>query len=84
VGGGFEVSTSLLEFTSLCRQSLGKKTEIEEVAASPAVDIPWYISDHSKASAAFNWSPERSVEVIIEDIIQWLKENEEPLRHIFA
>jgi len=84
VGGGYDVSTSLLEFTALCWQSLGKKTEIEEVATSAAVDIPWYISDHSKASAAFDWSPERSVEVIIEDIIQWLKENEEPLKQIFV
>lgn len=84
VGGGYNVSTSLVEFTSLCQQLMGKKTDIEEEAESPAVDIPLYISDHNKASAAFDWFPERSIAVIIEDIIHWLRKNDGQLKDIFA
>jgi CDP-paratose 2-epimerase len=84
VGGGREVSTSLLELTSLCRQVVGNTTEIGEEAESPAVDIPLYISDCKKATEAFDWLPKRSVPVIIEDITRWIRENEQQLKHIFA
>lgn len=84
VGGGREISTSLLELTSLCRQVVGNKTAIAEEPESPAVDIPLYISDCSKASETFNWFPKRSLPVIIEDITRWIRENEQQLKHIFA
>lgn len=84
VGGGREVSTSLLELTSLCQEVVGNKLEIVGEAESPAVDIPLYISDHSKASDTFDWVPERSLPIIVEDISRWISENEEQLKHIFA
>jgi len=84
VGGGREISTSLLELTSLCRQIVGNQTIIAEETESPAVDIPMYISDCKKASDAFDWLPQRSVPVIIEDITRWIRENEEQLKHVFA
>ncbi len=84
VGGGREVSVSLLELTSLCQQLVGNQTPIAEEAESPAVDIPLYISDCSRASHAFDWFPKHSLRVIIGDTIQWIRENEQQLKYIFA
>ena len=84
VGGGRRVSTSLLELTALCQQATGNKLSIAEEAESPAVDIPLYISDHSHASETFDWSPERSLSFIVEDITRWIRENEEQLKPIFT
>jgi CDP-paratose 2-epimerase len=84
IGGGRAVSTSLLELTSLCQQVVGNKISITSDAESPAVDIPLYISDHTRASDTFNWFPKRSLPVIIEDIARWLRENEEQLKYVFA
>ena len=84
VGGGYKASTSLLELTTLCQEIVGNKVAVGEEAESPSVDIPLYISDHRKVSEAFDWFPERSVSTIVADITQWIRANEEQLKHIFA
>jgi CDP-paratose 2-epimerase len=84
VGGGHQMSTSLLELTTLCQEMLSNKVPIGEEAESPSVDIPLYISNHRKASEAFDWFPQRSVSTIVEDIIRWIRANEEQLKHIFT
>ena len=83
VGGGHKISTSLVEFTSLCEQVVGNKTVVAEEPESPTVDMPLYISDHSKATKTFDWIPERSLQHIVEDITRWIRENDEQLKHIF-
>ena len=84
IGGGPAVSTSLLELTNLCREIVGSSVPIRSQIESASVDIPFYVSDCSKASAAFGWQPERSVRTIVEDIASWLKENEDSLRPLFG
>lgn len=84
VGGGYKVSTSLVELTSLCEQIVGNKTVVEEEPESSMVDMPLYISDYRKASDSFDWIPERSLSLIVEDITRWIRENHEQLKHIFA
>ncbi|HJR05805.1 MAG TPA: NAD-dependent epimerase/dehydratase family protein [Pyrinomonadaceae bacterium] len=84
VGGGRSVSTSLAELTAVCQQLLGREVPIERDDRTSPVDIPLYISDHRRATEAFDWRPARSVENIVEDIIRWLSENEAQLRPIFA
>jgi len=84
VGGGRNISTSLLELTSLCQQAVGNKIDIAKEAESPAVDIPLYISDYRRVSEAFDWLPERSITEIVEEIAGWLKANEQQLSHVFA
>ena len=84
VGGGRHVSTSLRELTSLCQEVVGHKVPIAEETETSSVDIPLYISDHRKASQAFEWQPLRTVQEIVEDIFQWLRTNEVVLKSIFA
>ncbi|MDQ3685594.1 MAG: GDP-mannose 4,6-dehydratase, partial [Acidobacteriota bacterium] len=84
VGGGLEVSTSLLELSALCREVIGHQVPIKENPETSPVDIPLYISDYRKAAAAFDWQPRRRVRDIVGDIFRWIKENEAPLRAIFT
>jgi CDP-paratose 2-epimerase len=83
VGGGPEISTSLLELTAICQEIVGNKVPITKEAETAAVDIPFYVSDYSKAAAAFDWKPQRSVAVIVEDIFRWIKDNETALKAVF-
>jgi CDP-paratose 2-epimerase len=84
VGGGRDVSTSLLELTALCQQVVGNKVEVGSEAESPSVDIPLYISDYGRAAETFDWSPARSVPDIVQDITDWIRANEPQLKHVFA
>lgn len=84
VGGGQEISTSLLELTALCREVVGNRVPIAEEPQTSPVDIPLYISDYGKAARAFDWQPQRPVRTIVEDIANWLRENEAQLKAIFT
>jgi CDP-paratose 2-epimerase len=84
VGGGRAVSTSLRELTALCREVTGQEVSIGEEQETSAVDIPLYISDHSKATRAFDWQPQLSLSEIVEQIFAWLKANETALKPIFT
>jgi CDP-paratose 2-epimerase len=83
IGGGTSVSTSLLELTSLCQKVTGNKVEIMSEPISAAVDIPYYITDYRRAGEKFSWKPERSVEIIVKEIADWIHTNESQLKTVF-
>jgi CDP-paratose 2-epimerase len=79
VGGGREVSLSLAETTTLCREISGREIEI---GAEPEIrpgDVPVYISDCSLA-AELGWAPRRSARQTLEDIHAWARANDAALR----
>lgn len=83
-GGGREISTSLNELTALCQRVLGKQTPIGKDLSTSAVDIPLYVTDTSKANKTFAWQPRRSVENIVQEIADWIHQNEAALRLLFT
>jgi CDP-paratose 2-epimerase len=84
VGGGAEVSTSLLEWTREAEAVTGRSLDIQPVPETAGVDIPWYLSDSSRAAKAFGWKPRISRARIAAEIHEWLKDNEETLRPLFT
>lgn len=84
VGGGREVSVSLAELTALCEAASGNKITIERQAETRAADVPLYITDNTRITAATGWKPTSSPAKIIEDITQWLRDNEATLRPILG
>jgi len=84
VGGGNDLSTSLLELTELCRQATGNRVEINSVAGSTKVDIPFYISDCTRASQRFGWRPNLTTTEIVTEIAAWIRQNEEQLKAVFT
>jgi CDP-paratose 2-epimerase len=84
VGGGEKVSVSLKELSEFCIQITGNVIPIQKIPDTRVADIPLYISDTRKVEAICGWRPQKSVEDILTDIYQWMRENESDLRPILA
>ncbi|OGV37051.1 MAG: 3-beta hydroxysteroid dehydrogenase [Lentisphaerae bacterium GWF2_49_21] len=76
-GGGRNISVSLLELTEICSRITGNKVQIGSEPQTRYADIPVYISDTRKLNSFCGWKPAKSIEKIIEDIHNWLKDNKE-------
>jgi CDP-paratose 2-epimerase len=84
IGGGASNSFSLAQLTDLCRSITGNAIEIEGVELGRAADIPWYVTDCSKANKAFKWEATQSINKTLHDILDWIKANELDLRPLLA
>ncbi len=84
VGGGREVSVSLCELTALCEAATGNKITIAAEPDTRTADIPLYITDNTKVTAATGWSPTLAPAAIMEDIVRWLREHEDSLRPVLS
>ena len=82
VGGGREISISLIELTALCEKYTGNRIEIQQIQEDRQSDIRVYLTDHGKITQATGWYPKRKVEQIIQDISQWILNNEHLLAEI--
>jgi CDP-paratose 2-epimerase len=82
VGGGLANSASLLEMTAICEKITGNKITIGSEAVTRPADLRMYITDNSLIEKEIGWKPKRSVEVIFQDIYNWIKENERQLEAI--
>lgn len=76
VGGGNFSSLSLLELTTICENITGNHIHINASKESRPGDIPYFITDNSKVEATLNWQPQKSPEVLLQDIYNWIKSNE--------
>lgn len=84
IGGGRTISASLQELTALCERITGNKITIQPVSESRKADIRLYITDNTKITDLTGWSPQITVEEIMEDIFQWIKNNEHQLKPILS
>jgi CDP-paratose 2-epimerase len=84
VGGGREVSVSLLELTALCQEATGNTVSISPVAETRAADIPLYITDNWKVTDATGWRPEKNATCIVADIVTWLEDHRNDLAPILG
>lgn len=82
VGGGRGISISLKELTEICEKVTGNKITISKVEEDRTADIRIYITDNTKVSDITGWKPKIKVEMIIKEIYEWIKENEEALKPI--
>lgn len=84
VGGGNDVSVSLSELTALCEDITGNKIKIHRVEENRAADIPIYITDNSKIQSISDWKPESSSRIILIDIFDWIKKNENSVKKLLS
>jgi CDP-paratose 2-epimerase len=83
-GGGRDSSLSLLELTSLCRDITGNAIEIGHEKEDRHADIPCYITDNRRVTAATGWKPQRDTTTIIEEITCWIQDHETLLRPVLS
>lgn len=84
IGGGQSGAVSLKEWTLFAQNATGKTLAISSDPIEARVDIPYYVSDSSKAEKEFAWRPLMAPQAIAEDIYQWLKAEEKVLQPIFG
>ena len=84
VGGGRSGSVSMQELTAICRDVVGRAVPIEADPATAAVDVPWYITDHSKVSTLLGWAPSRGPRRIVEDIRAWIAQDSRQLEKLIV
>lgn len=76
VGGGEDISLSLLETTKLCALITGNKINIKPEAKMRPADLALYITNNQKVYNALRWKPRNSKEKILKDIYSWIKKEE--------
>jgi CDP-paratose 2-epimerase len=82
VGGGREVSLSLLEATAICSQITGNQLDIAAELAERPGDVPIYISDCAALGEHSDWRPRRNTEQIMSDIFEWAEPNLDRLESV--
>jgi CDP-paratose 2-epimerase len=76
VGGGRDRSLSLREATEICAALTGNRIEVGSVQANRPGDVPLYVSDCARLSRHTDWAPRRDPRETLEDIFNWIHDNE--------
>lgn len=79
VGGGREVSLSLLETTALCAELTGRRVEVLSTEQTRPGDVPVYVSDCRALFRQTGWRPQRTARDALADIHAWIRDNEADL-----
>jgi CDP-paratose 2-epimerase len=79
VGGGRGCSLSLLETTDLCREIIGRITDVRSSGEDRPGDIPIYISDCTRLHEMTDWRARRGPAEILADIHAWIVKHEAAL-----
>ncbi len=66
-GGGAHNAMSLAQLTAWCDQRFGKHTPEPDLRPRP-FDIPWLVMDSARAEKEFGWTPQRSLDSILNEI----------------
>lgn len=84
VGGGPECSLSLLETTLLCREISGRQTEVGRSAQDRPADIALFITDNHRVTTKTGWVPKRTPRSTLQDIFDWIQQNETILGSVLS
>jgi CDP-paratose 2-epimerase len=68
VSGGASSALSLSQLSGWCRERLGERQVVPELARRP-FDLPWVVLDATLAREAWGWSPSRTTSTILEEIL---------------
>lgn len=83
-GGGHAGSVSLLELTDICREASGNEVDMGHEPETSPVDVPVFITDHSRATRELGWRPTRTPRDIIAEIVEWVRADTTRLRRVLS
>jgi len=83
IGGGKDISLSLIEATSLVEREFNRKMKISIIEEPRKADHVIYISDIRKIKEAIGWEPKIGVEEGYQQIIRWVTNNVELLTKLY-
>lgn len=82
VGGGPGSSVSLNELTMLCEKITGNHITIDSVPENRKADVRIYITDNTEVTGLTGWTPTYTVETMLTEIYDWIRDNKEQLNKI--
>jgi CDP-paratose 2-epimerase len=84
IGGGLDNSVSLQELTALCEATTGNKIEIASVKEDRPADLRFFITDSTKFLQQSGLAWEKDAKQTVQDIYEWIRDNEADLKPILA
>ena len=84
IGGGLQNSVSLAELTALCEQVTGNSVEIASVAEDRPADLRFFITDSTQFLNKSGLVWQKDALSTVQDIYDWIKENESDLKPILS
>ncbi len=84
IGGGLTNSVSLMELTKLCQKVTGNKIPIESVVEDRPADLRFFITNSSKFLERSGLVWKKDALQTVQDIFEWIKDNEDDLRPILS
>jgi CDP-paratose 2-epimerase len=84
VGGGAGGSLSLLETTRLCEEITGHRIPITASAENRPGDIRVYVTDNTRITKATGWTPRLTPRDVLNSILNWIREAEPQVRHLWT
>jgi CDP-paratose 2-epimerase len=82
VGGGPERSISLAELTVECATRAARKLAVGSQPPTNPMDIPYYVSDNTKVTAATGWAARISIPQLLDDVFAWLRAHRAAVEHV--
>jgi len=82
VGGGYDVSLSLLECTQICKEITGNEVAITTEMVERSGDVVIYIGDNRRVNEEYGWRPSKDAEAILQNIYAWTREYSDRLRQL--
>lgn len=83
-GGGPSLSMSLRELTALCEARAERTLTFDSVADTAPADIPYYVTDNREVTRITGWTPSRAMDVLLDDVFEWLRAGDRQLRPIMG
>lgn len=84
IGGGLENSVSLKELTKLCQEITGNTIPIDSVKEDRPADLRFFITDSTKFLEKSGLSWEKDARQTVQDIYEWIRDNEDDLRAVLS
>ncbi|MDD5747830.1 MAG: NAD-dependent epimerase/dehydratase family protein [Actinomycetota bacterium] len=82
IGGGPDMSFSLLELTGICQEVTGNRINISAEPEGRPGDIMIYLSDLSKAQSNLGWQPRTDVVEVVDIVTGWIRDHERALYQV--
>ncbi len=84
IGGGLKNSVSLKELTTLCEEITGNKVGIASVKEDRPADLRFFITDSTRflKKSGLDW--QKDARTTVQEIFEWIRDNEEQLMPILA
>jgi CDP-paratose 2-epimerase len=84
IGGGLTNSVSLKQLTELCEKATGNSIKIASIKEDRPADLRFFITDSTKFLAKSGLSWEKDASQTVQDIYEWIRDNEAALKPILS